>query len=85
MLRERDIVKIDKGRFHFEINYHDVALLNSIIGFCAYVILTIIFTVTVKYIDKDTSEYILYPLESMFEKVEALAKDPMEITKSNFE
>ncbi len=39
----------------------------------------------VMYINKDLNTYVIYPLESMFEKVSILGRDPMAATQDDFE
>lgn len=44
-----------------------------------------LFVIVAQYVDRDTQNYVLFPLESMFEKVRILSKKPMLVMDVNFE
>lgn len=84
-IRLLDQVEITENGINFIVKIRKTVMLYSICGICGYLISGILLIGFVIYINRDLSKYVIYPLESMYEKVTILSKDPMSATNDDFE
>ena len=83
-IRQLDLIEIEENGITFTINLRKTIRLYSICGICGYIISGTLLIGFVVYINRDLNTYVIHPLESMYEKVTILSKDPMSATKDDF-
>lgn len=83
-IRQLDLVEVEESEITFTVNLRKTVRLYSICGICGYSISGVCLIGFVIYINRDLDKYVIHPLESMYEKVTILSKDPMSATKDDF-
>jgi len=84
-IRQLEQVKLKVKGITFTVYLKNSVRLYAIWGIWGYLISGILLIGFVVYINKDLDKYVIYPLESMYEKVTILSKNPMSATNEDFE
>lgn len=87
-----DIRQIDRiatsffdGTYKFTYNFHKTVVIYSGVEILAFVSILLLLVGFILLVIGDVSKFVIYPLEKMFEKVMALSKDPMSVTRAMVE
>uniref|UniRef100_A0A7S3NWZ5 Guanylate cyclase domain-containing protein n=1 Tax=Euplotes crassus TaxID=5936 RepID=A0A7S3NWZ5_EUPCR len=83
-IRTLELIQISEGQYTFTADLSRSIKLYSVCGICGYVIGGAFLIGFVIYINRDLNKYVIYPLESMYEKVTILGRDPMIATQEDF-
>lgn len=83
-IRSLNIISLSSNNIKFTVDLTKTMKLYAICGICGYVLSGVLLVAFVIYINRDLSQYVIFPLESMYEKVVILSRDPMAATTDDF-
>jgi hypothetical protein len=83
-IRDLHLFSIKTNGIEFTVDLTNTIKLYAICGIGGYIISGVLLVAFVIYINKDLSTYVIFPLESMYEKVVILSKNPMAATSEDF-
>lgn len=83
-IRDLNLISVTYKHIKFTVDLTSTIKLYAICGLSGYLIAGTLLIAFVIYINRDLSKYVIFPLESMYEKVTILSKNPMSATRDDF-
>ena len=83
-IRDLNQISVTYNSIKFTVDLESTMKLYAIAGVWGYISSGIALVAFVIYINSDLSKYVIYPLESMYEKVVILSRNPMAATNDDF-